>query len=103
MGPVSHTEEVQGLFVRNMGPVRGMIVGMVSDLSLADDVLQEVFLVVTRKADDFEIGTNFMAWVRAIVRFKVKEFIRERGRLPSMLSDDALEAVISSAPVEDYA
>lgn len=100
METLTHTEEVQKLFVRNMGPIRGIIIGMVADLSLAEDVLQEVFLVVIRKADDFDLGTNFMAWARAIARLKVMEFVRQKGKLPCLLGEEALEA-IAAAPVED--
>ncbi|MBM4149405.1 MAG: sigma-70 family RNA polymerase sigma factor [Lentisphaerae bacterium] len=98
---LTHTEKVQKLFVRNMGPIRGIIIGMVADLSLAEDVLQEVFLVVTRKADDFDLDTNFMAWARAIVRRKVMEFVRERGKVPYLLGEEALEALAGAVPVED--
>jgi len=103
METLTHTEEVQKLFIRNMGPIRGIIIGMVTDLSLAEDVLQEVFLVVTRKADDFVIGTNFMAWVRAIARLKVMELVRQKGNLPCLLGEEALEAIAGAAPVEDDA
>jgi RNA polymerase sigma-70 factor (ECF subfamily) len=52
------TEEVQLLFVRNENAIRAFIRALQPSLSDADDVLQETFLTVSRKASSFEIGTN---------------------------------------------
>lgn len=101
MEDLTHTEEVQQLFIKNMGCIRGIIIGMVSDLALAEDVLQEVFMTVTRKAEDFELGTNFMAWVRSVVRLKVLELVRQKKRSPFLMDEEALDALASSAPVDD--
>jgi DNA-directed RNA polymerase specialized sigma24 family protein len=53
------TEQVQLLFVRNENAIRAFIRALQPSLSDADDVLQETFLTVSRKASSFEIGTNF--------------------------------------------
>ena len=45
-----------------------------------DDLVQEVFLHVYRKLDQFEEGTNFRAWARAIIRNKCMVFIRTMQR-----------------------
>ena len=47
---------VQGLFLTHIDLVRGFIRALVRDRHLADDVLQETFLTVARKAADFEPG-----------------------------------------------
>ncbi len=41
--------------------LRAFVLSLAPDFSAADDVLQETFLVVTRKAAEFEPGTNFFA------------------------------------------
>lgn len=88
-----HTQAVQGLFLKYQPMVRSCILSMVPDFSLAEDVLQETFLVVSRKAGDFELGTSFPAWVKTIARFKALETLRrERGRFVT-LSESALEAL----------
>ncbi|MGE9267582.1 MAG: sigma factor, partial [Verrucomicrobiales bacterium] len=78
----AHTLAVQRLFIQYQPAIRGYIMVMIADFSLAEDVLQEVFLVVTRKAADFKMGTSFPAWVKTIARFKCLEAIRARGRQP---------------------
>lgn len=92
-----HTAKVQGLFLQYQPAVRGFVLAMIPDFSLADDVMQETFLVVTRKAHTFELGTSFAAWVKTIARFKALEAIRAR-RFES-LSDEVLEA-LSTEPRE---
>jgi RNA polymerase sigma factor (sigma-70 family) len=73
---------VQGLFLTHIDLVRGFIRALVRDRHLADDVLQETFLTVARKAGDFEPGTNFPRWACAIARLKVMEaHRREKGNL----------------------
>ncbi|MBA3699774.1 MAG: sigma-70 family RNA polymerase sigma factor [Planctomycetes bacterium] len=96
--PPSHTEQVQQLFVRHSGLLHGSIASQCGDLVLAEDILQEVFLVVTSRADSFELGTNFLAWARAIARFKTMELMRERQRDRATLSDEALAALEALAP-----
>ena len=101
--PDDHVAQVQGLFLKHQPAVRGYILSMIPDFSLADDLVQETFLVVTRKADSFVLGTSFLAWVRTIARFKVLETLRADNRRPSCLSEEILEILAGeeeNAPVE---
>lgn len=90
----SHLAQVQGLFLKHQPAIRGFILSMVPDFSLADDLVQETFLVVTRKAHSFELGTSFLAWARTIARFKVLETIRTSSNRMHYLSEEVLEALI---------
>ena len=84
---------VQGLFLTHLGVVRGFIRALVRDRHLADDILQETFLTVSRKAADFQPGTSFPRWACAVARLKVLETLRrERGSL-KYLSEEAIEAL----------
>jgi DNA-directed RNA polymerase specialized sigma24 family protein len=49
MRPAWHIEEVQRLFLRHMGLLRGFVLGLVPDFDHAEDVFQEVFLTITHK------------------------------------------------------
>jgi RNA polymerase sigma-70 factor (ECF subfamily) len=90
-------QEVQKLFLRNAGLLRGFILGLLPDHHLAEDVFQDVFLTAAAKADDFREGSNFLAWVRAIARLKVWEHCRRQKAGPLLLDPGALEAVVASA------
>lgn len=96
-------EEVQRLFLRHAGVLRGFILGLMPDHNRAEDVFQEVFLTVTRKAAEFRQGTNFLAWSRSIARLKVLEQCRAHSAGPGALGQEALEAVMAEAEemVED--
>lgn len=88
-----HTASVQGLFVQYQPAIRSYILSIIPDFSLADDVMQEVFLVVTRKANSFELGTSFPAWVKTISRYKALEAIRAGRNRFETLSEEVLEAL----------
>jgi RNA polymerase sigma-70 factor (ECF subfamily) len=95
------TEEVQRLFLRHAGVLRGFILGLLPDHNRAEDVFQEVFLTVTRKAGDFRPGTNFIAWARSIARLKVLEQARASQSSPHLLGQEALEAVMATVEEVD--
>lgn len=98
---VRSVEEVQRQFLRHGGVLRGFILALLSDRDRAEDVFQETFLTVTRKAAEFQPGTNFLAWARSIARLKVLEACRAARGGPAMLGHDAMEALIAAAPEAD--
>jgi RNA polymerase sigma-70 factor, ECF subfamily len=90
-------ERVQLLFVRHQGALRAFIRGLQPSLADADDVLQETFLTISRKAETFTEGSNFLAWACRIARFKILEHHRNRARTTA-LSEAALEALAEASP-----
>ncbi len=94
-------EQVQMLFVRNEGAIRAFIRSLQPSLADADDVLQETFLTVSRKAESFELGTNFVAWACSIARLKVLENLRQKKRL-NALSVAAINALADDAPASEF-
>lgn len=85
---------VQQLFVREISSLRGSLWPILPDSHRLDDVVQETFLTVTRKAADFQEGTNFRAWLFTIGRYKALQSMRER-KCEGLLSPDVLEAMTS--------
>ena len=98
--PPTAAERVQMLFVRHEGAIRAFVRAVQPSLTDADDVLQETFLTVSRKASSFEPGTNFVAWACGIARLKVLEHHR-RQRRATVLSEAALIALAEDAPSEN--
>ncbi|MCA9235943.1 MAG: sigma-70 family RNA polymerase sigma factor [Planctomycetales bacterium] len=62
----------------------------------AEDVYQEVVLVLWRKFDDFELGTNFPAWAAQVARFTARDFLKSSRRREYCFSDDLLESLIEA-------
>jgi RNA polymerase sigma-70 factor, ECF subfamily len=95
-----YTLKVQQLFVRHQSQLRAFVVALRLGFAGADDVLQEVFLTVTAKAHEFDIDSSFLAWARAIARFKLLEARRASDRWS--LSPEVIDSLAASCP-EDWA
>ena len=77
------------------------ILSLVPHRADADEILQETNLVLWRKFDEFEIGSDFRAWAFQVAYNKIKAFQERHGRQrlrfgPSAM--DRLAAVASSMP-----
>ncbi len=85
-------------FVREMTDVQGEIFGyiymLLGDLHDARDVLQETNLVLLRKMNDFEEGSNFRAWSKRCAYFECLRFRRDRKR-DRHVFDDELVALMA--------
>jgi RNA polymerase sigma-70 factor (ECF subfamily) len=93
---VDQKSRVQQLFIRHQGQLRAFLLALRPDFTLADDVLQEVFLTVSDRAAEFDPATSFTAWARTIARFKFLEACR---RLPSQSIDaDAVDSLTAACP-----
>ncbi len=92
-------DRVQGLFVQYLPVVRATILSRIPNPQWADDIVQETFLTVRKKAADYRPGTNFPAWVCRIACFKVKEALRGKLRRRfEPLSDEAMDALTAAEP-----
>jgi RNA polymerase sigma-70 factor (ECF subfamily) len=96
-----HTLAVQQLFVQHQPELRAFVLALAPDFATADDALQEAFLAVSLKAGDFQLGSNFQAWARSIVRFKLLSATRDRRRAARRLADDVIEALAADAPDDE--
>jgi RNA polymerase sigma-70 factor (ECF subfamily) len=68
---------------------------LVREAALAEDVVQDAFIVVMRKWEEFRPGSSLFHWVREIVRFKALEAVRSRKKSGSPL-DEALLASVAA-------
>ncbi len=64
---------------------------MVGDVHLAEDVFQELSLLVLEKEVDAEDGQQLRAWLRRAARFKALEALRTRNRGAMPLDEAVLE------------
>jgi RNA polymerase sigma-70 factor (ECF subfamily) len=69
------------------------------DRVLADDVMQESAMVGLRKLNQFDPGSNFVAWMGSIVRFVALNQARSARRNPAAATEpDVLQALAIDAP-----
>lgn len=89
-----HVLRVQQMFIEQQPALRSYVLSIVRDFALTQDVVQDVFLAITAKAGEFELGTSFLAWARAVARLEALAALRRANR-PS-LSDEVLELLAAS-------
>ena len=87
---------VQRLFLQNISEIKGFIFGLMPDMGSLEDVLHDVFLVVTDKSGAFVPGSDFLSWVWAIARNKVLERQRARRRALTTFSTAAIDALCTA-------
>ena len=67
--------------------------GLVPRDAAAEDILQQTKLLLWKHFDDFQPGTNFLAWARRIAFHQILTHRRHKKREHLSLDDEALEAL----------
>jgi RNA polymerase sigma-70 factor, ECF subfamily len=76
----------------------GYLVTLLSSTHDARDVLQETNLVMWKKIDEFEAGTDFGAWARKCAYYQALAFLRDRKRDRHLFDEDVLALLASDDP-----
>lgn len=92
-------EQFVQLFARHEPGLRWFLRSLLPTWEHADEVMQQTCLVLWRKFDDFEPGTDFGRWSCTVARFEVLKFRRKMARdrlvfdegLIGRLADEAIE------------
>lgn len=83
-------------FTAHEPAIRAYVRRLVPTRADADDVLQEVSVVLWEKFAEFREGADFRAWAFGVARFEVLGWLRDRGRDRLVLD----EAVITKLAEE---
>ena len=67
--------------------------GLLNDISTAEDIVQEVFLMLVRSADKYEIRKSLKAYLTTCVANKVRNLNRAKSTQKSVCVDDVEPAV----------
>ena len=62
----------------------------------AREVLQQTNLVLCRKASDFELGTNFIAWAVTVARYQALAFRKTQARERLVFTEDVANLLDAS-------
>ncbi|MCE5186758.1 MAG: sigma-70 family RNA polymerase sigma factor [Planctomycetaceae bacterium] len=71
------------------------ILSILGNFNDADDVIQETTLTMWQKFDQFQSGTDFLAWGVSVAYYKILEH-RKKKKIPQ-LSDELIEQLNSRA------
>ncbi|HTL53993.1 MAG TPA: sigma-70 family RNA polymerase sigma factor [Planctomycetota bacterium] len=86
-------KEFLALLLANRDGIFAFIVVMVRDRDRAEDIFQDVSLVMWEKFETFQKGTSFGAWARQIAVFKIQNERRRLARAPVLLEPETLQNV----------
>jgi RNA polymerase sigma-70 factor (ECF subfamily) len=92
---------MQSLYMRHNVRLFRFALRFIQNKAAAEDLVQEVFLDVWRKADDFEGGSEVSTWLLAIVRNKALSMMRHRPT--EQLDEDAVACIADSADTPEMA
>jgi len=90
-------KQLMALMTRHQRRIYSYIYTLVPSRPDADDILQETCLVICEKFDEFEPGTDFVAWACQIAYWRVKYARQKFARAKVFFSQDVLDAVATTA------
>lgn len=93
--PSGDGEAFVGLITQNQRSILGFLITLVPSAADAEDILQRTNLVLWRKRDQFEPGTNFKAWAFAIARWEALAFLKHSKKQGWLIFNDELAAKVA--------
>lgn len=88
------------LLTANQRKIFAYIMSLVVDVNDADDVLQEAVKMMWEKFDQFELGTDFLAWATTIAYYRILDFRKYRSRRKVVFDDKIFTHIQNQAMAE---
>ena len=92
--PFQLDEEFVEMLTEAQQKIHGFILKRLVDHHQTNEVLQLTNIVLCRKANDFQIGTNFMAWALTVANFQILSFRKNQSRERLIFSDRTFDQII---------
>src|SRR5688572_733793 len=84
-------EECVQLLNRYKKPLYRLILYMVRSPSDAEDLFQQTAITMWDKFREYQPGSDFFAWVTAIARNKVRDFVKAKARQRVYFTDEVID------------
>ena len=78
------------LYAENQGKLYGYILSLCPNRFDADDIMQDTVSVMWRKFNDYQAGTDFIAWAITIAKFTILNFRRKQKKGHIHFDEDVL-------------
>ncbi len=88
------SEKFTPLILAHQDYLHSFILSLVPNFSDADDIFQETLFIMCRKFDEFEPGSNFLAWSLNIARKNVMNFRRKQKKQQTNFCPETLQKLI---------
>ncbi len=86
------------LLTSHQSRIHSYVLSLVPNFSDADDIMQETSKMMWNRFQDFEIGTDFLAWGMKIAYYRVLEYRRNHKRNKMIrFSDEMVQALENDA------
>ena len=85
----------EALYLRHRSHVCRFLIRLIGNDSLAEEIVNEVFLEVWRNAHRFEAKSQVATWLLAIARYKALSALRRRSE--AQIDEDAVAAIADPA------
>ncbi len=73
------------------GRILGYILSIVRDPHIAEDVFQDLAILVAQKSENLQDGDSFVGWLYRAARFKSLRACHDRHRFPEPLDEETLD------------
>jgi RNA polymerase sigma-70 factor (ECF subfamily) len=99
IGPLDpeRTAQFVELYSQHYPKLQYFLMALLPTSNDAADVMQETSLVLWRKFDTFEIGTNFFAWACKIARLQTLKHFQRNHRSTKLFENQTLEKIATDA------
>ena len=94
-------EQYQELYTQHQRRLFLYINAMLPCAADADEVFQETNIIIWKKFDQFEIGTDFLAWAYRIAYFQVRDYRRRAWRRRTCFSPELIEQLADRVQEEE--
>lgn len=88
-------DDVVRLITRHQREIYLYALGRLHSVDAAEEVLQETNVVLWRKVERFEPGSNFLAWACSVAEFEVRKYL-DRARRDLPVFSEVLQADLAA-------
>lgn len=85
------SDELLRLFFAERPALEAYLLAATRDYHLTEDLLQEVAIVLVRKAEEYDTSRPFGPWARGIARRELASYLRARADEAAVLDPETLE------------
>lgn len=98
----NQTDLFVSLILSSQKDIYVYILSLVMSPSDADDILQDTLSLMWRKFDEFEPGTNFLAWGKQIAYYRVMNYFRDNKSSKLCYDPEVIKIIESKTNQEGH-
>lgn len=88
-------------FTAHESAIRAHVRRLVPTRADADDVMQEISVVLWEKFDTLQDGADFRAWAFGVARFEVLAWLRDKGRDRLVLNEEVITKIAEETTADE--